>query len=545
MLTHVAGQPLQCAPHVDDCADLLVVPVEPVQLLGFLQSLVQRHADLEWNELCDPVHESVGLAHDSADVPDHGPGGHGAVGGDLGNVVPAVFPRHVLDDAVAAFHAEVHVEVRHGDPLGIQESFEEEVVGQWVDVGDAEGIRHQGTGSRSPPRPYGDSIRPRPGDEIRDDQEVAGESHGLNDLELRLQAFPVGSVIPGNARPYKPVFQAPAGTVGEVPLEGGVFGDGECRQAVAPEAQFQVAAPGNLHGVLQRLGQIREQLGHLPGAAQVLLLGISSRTPGVRQHVSLLNAHPRLVRIELLAIQKPDVIGGRHGNAAGRGELERSRQVAFVVFTSCARDLHVETLGEHAPPPFQTLGGLVLAACQERNPDVSPAAARQGDHAVRVLCDPVPLDTDLTAPPAAPVSHRGQSREGLVPRNVLCQEHKSCAGFLGRTLAHLHFHAHDGLHAGVQGGTVEFHHPEKVAEVGHGYRRHAQRSSSPHQRFQPNQSIGEGELAVQVQVNERGVHDGIAPAARAWSTARTGLNERRWTAVGPSLRSARRCCAVG
>ena len=46
--------------------------------------------------------------------------------------------RDVVDDAVAAVHAEVDVEVRHRHALGIQEALEQQVVAQRIEIGDAE-----------------------------------------------------------------------------------------------------------------------------------------------------------------------------------------------------------------------------------------------------------------------------------------------------------------------------------------------------------------------------------------------------------------------
>jgi hypothetical protein len=49
--------------------------------------------------------------------------------------VPNVLP-HVLDDLAAALEAEVHVDVGHRDPLGIQEPLEQQIELERVDVGD-------------------------------------------------------------------------------------------------------------------------------------------------------------------------------------------------------------------------------------------------------------------------------------------------------------------------------------------------------------------------------------------------------------------------
>ena len=64
--------------------------------------------------------------------------GHGAEGDDLRDVLAPVLLGDVIDDLAAAVHAEVDVDVGHGDALGIQEALEEQLVLQRIDVGDAQ-----------------------------------------------------------------------------------------------------------------------------------------------------------------------------------------------------------------------------------------------------------------------------------------------------------------------------------------------------------------------------------------------------------------------
>src|SRR5437762_7202456 len=48
----------------------------------------------------------------------------------------AVFAANVVDDLAAPIHAEVDVDVRHRDALGIEEALEEQVIFERIDVGD-------------------------------------------------------------------------------------------------------------------------------------------------------------------------------------------------------------------------------------------------------------------------------------------------------------------------------------------------------------------------------------------------------------------------
>ena len=132
----------------------------------------------------EPVTEVEGQAQGTHDVADHALRLHPVEGDDLAYVGPAVHGHDVLDDLLAAFHAEVQVDVRHLTPGGVQEPAEVEPVYERIDVGDAGGVGHQAAGSGAPPRTRGDSLRGGPAPEFRDYQEVAREAHVLYHLEF-------------------------------------------------------------------------------------------------------------------------------------------------------------------------------------------------------------------------------------------------------------------------------------------------------------------------------------------------------------------------
>src|SRR5699024_870298 len=95
-----------------------------------------------------------------AHVPDGSPGGHGAEGDDLGHPVVAVLPADVVHDLVPAGVAEVHVNIRHAHPLGVQEPLEVQAVLHGVDVGDVEAVGDHAAGGAAPARAHGDPLLP-------------------------------------------------------------------------------------------------------------------------------------------------------------------------------------------------------------------------------------------------------------------------------------------------------------------------------------------------------------------------------------------------
>ena len=88
------------------------------------------------------------------------------------------------DHAVAPLHAEVYVEVRHRHPLRVEKPFEQQVVAQRIEIGDAQRVGHERPGAGASTGSHGDLIFTRPGDELHDDQEVAWKTHLIDHVEL-------------------------------------------------------------------------------------------------------------------------------------------------------------------------------------------------------------------------------------------------------------------------------------------------------------------------------------------------------------------------
>src|SRR5215203_2686036 len=91
----------------------------------------------------------------------------------------------VVDDAVAARHGEVDVHVGQVLASGVEEPLEEQVVPHRVDVRDVQAIRGERAGGRAAAGPDADPVLLREVDEVPDDQEVVGEAHLANRLQLK------------------------------------------------------------------------------------------------------------------------------------------------------------------------------------------------------------------------------------------------------------------------------------------------------------------------------------------------------------------------
>ena len=169
------------------------------------------------HELAQLVDLAVGHLQHAADVAQHAARLQGAEGDDLRDAVAAIALLHVPDDLVAPVLAEVDVEVRHRDALGIEEALEQKPEADRIEIGDGERIGDQRAGAGAAARPDRNALRLRPLDEIGDDQEVAGIFHAGDDAELEGEplAIILGGVAVGEAVPLQALFEAGFGGVAQ------------------------------------------------------------------------------------------------------------------------------------------------------------------------------------------------------------------------------------------------------------------------------------------------------------------------------------------
>ena len=85
---------------------------------------------------------------------------------------------------------EVHIDIGQGDTVRIQETLEQQVVLDRVDLGDTQTVSHCRTGSRTTSGPYRYAqFRACGIDEVLHYQEVSGETHRFHDVQLEVEPF--------------------------------------------------------------------------------------------------------------------------------------------------------------------------------------------------------------------------------------------------------------------------------------------------------------------------------------------------------------------
>ena len=167
------------------------------------------------HQLAQPVDLPVRHLQHAADVAQHGAGLQFAVRDDLRDAVLAVLALHVSDDAVALLLAEIDVEIRHRNALGIEKALEQQSEAQRIEIGDRQRVGDERARTRAASRPDGDAVRLRPLDEVGDDKEVAGKLHLGDDVDLVGETLVV--ILPRVARRPIPL---PRGDVPALPWPG-------------------------------------------------------------------------------------------------------------------------------------------------------------------------------------------------------------------------------------------------------------------------------------------------------------------------------------
>ena len=163
----------------------------------------------------------------------------------------------IADDLLAAGGGEVDVHVGVGGATLVDEAFEEQLVADGIDAGDAEGVGHDGVAGAATTLRR-DAALAGKAHEVPADEEELGESGALDDLEL------MGHLLEHARRDG--VVALPDAVVAEALEvgEGGLSaGHREAREAIALELQADLAALGDLTRALDAVepGMAHQRVG--------------------------------------------------------------------------------------------------------------------------------------------------------------------------------------------------------------------------------------------------------------------------------------------
>ena len=298
------GKALQTAAHVDQPGDLRLFLVSFFQLRVHGQGFVDGDVQLLGDHLGDGVHLGVGHVQHPAHIPDHTPGREGTEGDNLHHPVLAVFADHIIDHFLPPFEAEIHVDIRHGHTLGVQEPFEQQIIAQGIQLRDIQRISYQAAGRRAASGAYHNIVIPGIFDKVPHDQEIIHIPHVPDGGKLIIQ-----SLLQLRSDRMISLLQAFHTELVQVFPGGKALGHIEPRQLGHAELDLHVAAFRDPVRIFESLQGIGKQLRHLLRRLDIVLSALIAHAVLVRQLFAGLQTQKDIVGLPVLRIGIMAVVG--------------------------------------------------------------------------------------------------------------------------------------------------------------------------------------------------------------------------------------------
>ena len=348
--------------------------------------------DVRRHRLGEALADRVRLVHHAGGVLERLLRLNGAEGDDLRDLLFTVLFGHVVDDFAAATIVKVHIEVGHGDAVGVEESLENQVVVERVQVGNTHRVRDHGACTGATAGAHANTVALRPVDKVGDHEEVAGEAHGGNNphLVLCLLAHGVGNAL------REAVVQALLNLLHEPGFLVFALGHGEVRHVVRLGVELHVAAFSDFEGVLACAGNVAEQGVHFFCRAQVEVIRVELEALGVGEGRAGLHAQQRRVGGVVFLAGVVQVVGCDEGQVQLLGEaVQILLDVAFNV-QAVVHDLAVEVvLAKNIAEFARRLDRLIELAQAQARLNLAGGAAGGGNQALRVGLQHLTVHTRL------------------------------------------------------------------------------------------------------------------------------------------------------
>ena len=412
----------------------------------------------------------------------------------MGTVLLAVFLHHPAQHLSTAVVVEVGIDIGEVHTVGVQEALKQQVVFQRIDFRDAQTVGHHRTGSGSTTRSHPHAELLAGGvDEVLHDKEVAGETHGLHHVELKVDMLlhVVGQRV--TIEPSRPV----VGKLGQIvglkldavdlvvatetvddglPLLGiermlailvgsklfvevffgefltpfffraEAFGYGEEGHDGTVVDAVDLHFVKNFQRVAQCLGDILEDIVHFGLRLKPLLLAVAHAV-GVVEILACGQTEQVVVGFGGLLVLKVDVVGADHLDAILLGKLQQHlvglllQGVGLAVgqyggiLHLMALQLQIVVVAKHPVIPLAGLTGSFDVALDDLRGHLAGNAGRADDEILMVFLQ-VGAVGAWTVVVAVYPGPRDQFDEVFVPMIVLGQHDEMIAGVVA-VLLHL------------------------------------------------------------------------------------------------------------
>ena len=296
--------------------------------------------------------------------------GHGTIRDDMGHFLFAVFFCNPFQHLAASRIVEVDINIGQRDTVGIEETFEQQVILQWVDIGNPKTVGHHTSGGRPTSGTHTDSqLLAGTSYVIGHNEEVSWETHRLDGVQFESDALlllfgQLSSVTLVGTFPHQlgqvvglefDTVQFLVATQFDNLLLGSLLAHHHLAFLVAGKfvKQFLFANAaaifclrtercrdvehrhdgvavdavgfhfvGYLAGVLQRFRQIGKDGGHLVGRLEPFLFGIVQAV-GIVEVLARAEADKTVMRLAVFLFHKMHIVGGNQFDIIFSGKLNQ------------------------------------------------------------------------------------------------------------------------------------------------------------------------------------------------------------------------------
>ena len=456
-----------------------------------------------------------GISKHAPDVAQHAAREERAEGDDLRDAVGAVALADIADHLVAAILAEVDVEIRHRDALGIEEALEQEPEPDRIEIGDRQRVGDERAGARAAARPDRNALRLRPLDEIGDDEEIAGEFHPHDDGELELE--PLAIIILGETGRPPIARHQPLETFARLPaqllllVDRLAAGNREARQDGLARQRPVGAAQRDLDAVVRRLGQVLEQRAHLGAGLESMLRGQAAAI-GRGDEGALGDAEQRVLRLEIGRGGEIGLVGRDERKRMIVGQIDQRRLDRGFAVEAMALQLDIEPVAEQPLQPLQPREREIGHVQAERAVDRPGRAAGQRDQPF-AIAQRIEFHMRLVAVLGIEPDAGGEPHQREVAALVLGEQHdrralEALVGEPRRAAARRvgeidrDLRADDRLYPRFGELLRELERAEQIVRIGDRQSRHRVRLGELGERLDAQRPLAQGIGAVDVEVDE-------------------------------------------
>ena len=418
----VAGHTFQFTGRVDELFHTLIGFIQVRKRLAEPQRIIQRNVQRIGHLLGDDIHISIGHTQHTTHITDHTTGRHGTKGDDLRHMIIAVLAADIIHHLAAASIAEVHINIRHADTLRIQEALEIQAVFHGIHIRDVQAVGHDAARSAAAPGTHGDTAAFCIAHEVRHNEEIIGEAHLLDHVDLivhLLAVFRCSFTVAGRIALCAQLAQVRCRVIS--------FRQFEFRQMIFAKSKIQIAHIGNLRRIFHSVLIARKQSAHFLFGTKIEVLGFIAHTVFVIHRFTGLDAHEDIVSLRIFLAEIVGVIGTDKRNA---GFLMQTQQAAvdFYLFPDAViLQFQIEVLRSEQFRQFQRIGFCVfILAVAQTLGNLAGQTGAQGDQALTVLTQQLHVDSGSDIEPLCP-RHGHHIGEIAVAGLILAQQHQMTA----------------------------------------------------------------------------------------------------------------------